>query len=148
MVNQIAKVRNGSGWRAGMAAPVVMRPGGTRDITCIIPPMNPYNNPFNPRVRPVLALAWETGRHRGMMQGLQQWLFRNNTPYSAAVNSAKPWMKGYTMIAIIMFTLGMITSPISVVMALQGAPQWQAIGCLVLGAVFMYSSLFIVVRKI
>ena len=56
------------GLRAGMVEPKFYRPGGTRGILRISEPLNPYNNIFATRWRPLLAMAWENGLHKASMQ--------------------------------------------------------------------------------
>ena len=60
----------GGGFRAGMAAPRFYIHGGRRVIKTISAPLNPYNNAFAPRWRPLLALIWEAGQYDGMMKRL------------------------------------------------------------------------------
>lgn len=61
MITAIRKAYGG-GFRAGMAEPRIQRPGGTRGIKRIIEPSNPH--------RGLLGIAWELGRHDGLMKRL------------------------------------------------------------------------------
>lgn len=67
MLNTI-KSAYGAGYRAGLATPRVMRVGGKHDTKQIVPPLNPYDSPFAPRYRPMLALLWASGLLEGMIK--------------------------------------------------------------------------------
>jgi hypothetical protein len=60
----------GAGYRAGFSETRVAWAAGKRGVKHLIDPLNPYNNPFAPVWRPLLALAWELGRYDGLMKKL------------------------------------------------------------------------------